>query len=61
MPGFIITVTRDFKDLAIIKTLHNTYAGSRLEDSLIVWCLGYQVCIDSLEAFQHKFLKFLHF
>jgi len=58
MLGFIKRVSKDFKNVGVVKLLYTSLVRSILEFSNIVWSPYYQVHINRLENIQHKFIKY---
>lgn len=61
MLGFVLRNSRDFSNVATLKTLYFAYVRSVLEYASVVWSPHYKYQIKSLEAIQHKFLRTIAF
>ena len=59
--GFIMRNFRDFSNVETLKIIFCSLVRSKLEYCSTVWSTYDKIHIESLEAVQRKFLKFLHF
>lgn len=59
--GFIIRVSKDFKNLKTFKILYSTYVRCHLEYASQIWNPSYVSYIERLERVQRKFLRYLNF
>ena len=59
--GFIIRTCKYFNNVNTIITLYKSLVVTKLQYASIIWDPQYANRIDSLEAVQRRFLKFLHY
>lgn len=59
--GFIMRLSKNFKNVKTFKILYCTFVRSNLEYASEVWNPRYDVYIDRLESIQRRFLKYLCF
>lgn len=61
MLGFILRISKDFKNLKTVKLLYISLVRSQLEFNSTIWNPYYSVHENSLERVQHKFLRHINF
>lgn len=61
MLGFIMRMSKDFKDLHCMVMLYISYVRSLLEYGSIIWCPHYDIYINRIEAVQEKFLRYMRY
>lgn len=59
--GFILRVSKPFKNSLTYKLLYNSYVRSHLEFASVVWQPTFNTHADRIERVQHKFVKALDF
>lgn len=61
MLGFIIRISKPFRNIKTMYSLYTTYIRPHLEYCTLIWAPFYQCHIDRIESVQNKFFKHINY